>query len=434
MRSPTARLASVAAMVAIAAIVISLLPRLSNSAYAIDQTVEAMGSVRFVHVVGRNDTGEIDQERWIEIGPNGHQIRYRHDKPPHLFVVDDGSQTARYHSNQKAVVLCPHGTRPYRWIEPLGAMFENLRCEGMIVEEDVRFRGRRVHKVWWPLMRNVCYVDPETKRAIAIGNVELSYEAPPAGIFDIVTPEGYDVVKGPLDLSRETAEREGFCYVDVEISQPEGVTGGGVNRDDVIRLYPTKPLRYEGDLDLNVKCDANLSWGLSIAKSENIEGTYSCRVDRFNLSRPGGIVTVGVTVETAKAEDLQGAGKIGTLRLELALRPDPMSDARACQTLGLTLYDAKRYKEALSAFEKMERAENADDQDRAVALIWQGHMLDLLDRRDEAVTKYRKVVDMHMPSNTGIRDDRYGLAYHFTPYALERIKTPFARVENRDEY
>jgi tetratricopeptide (TPR) repeat protein len=39
-----------------------------------------------------------------------------------------------------------------------------------------------------------CYVDPQTKLPIAIGDTELSYEDPPAGTFDIFIPEGYAVI------------------------------------------------------------------------------------------------------------------------------------------------------------------------------------------------------------------------------------------------
>ena len=30
----------------------------------------------------------------------------------------------------------------------------------------------------------------------------------------------------------------------------------------------------------------------------------------------------------------------------------------------------------------------------------------------------------------GIRHDQYGMAYHFSQYAAERLLTPFERIEN----
>ena len=55
-------------------------------------------------------------------------------------------------------------------------------------------------------------------------------------------------------------------------------------------------------------------------------------------------------------------------------------------------------------------------------------MLDLLARRDEAVARYQRVVDMDLDG--GMRHDQYGLAFSYTPYAQERIEAPFERVEN----
>jgi tetratricopeptide (TPR) repeat protein len=118
--------------------------------------------------------------------------------------------------------------------------------------------------------------------------------------------------------------------------------------------------------------------------------------------------------------------------LEVVARPDPTSDARACQTLGFALYDARRYEEALGAFERMAVAVNADEDDRAIAVTWQGHMLDLLGRRNEAIARYQEVAGLGLESS--VRFDRYGLSYAFTPYAKERIEKPFVRLENRDQY
>jgi len=98
--------------------------------------------------------------------------------------------------------------------------------------------------------------------------------------------------------------------------------------------------------------------------------------------------------------------------------------------IGFALYDFEKYEDALLFFEKMEataKREN-DVQYEAIAMIWQGHMLDLIGKREEAVYRYKKVVDMNLdftPSH-----GQYGMRYNLTPYAKERIKTPFKRIEN----
>ncbi len=98
--------------------------------------------------------------------------------------------------------------------------------------------------------------------------------------------------------------------------------------------------------------------------------------------------------------------------------------------VGFALYDAERYEEALRAFVRLEEvSRDSGDQNRqVVAIIWQGQMLDLLGRRDEAIARYQHVVDMNPEG--GMRHDQYGLSYEYGPYAAERLQTPFQRIEN----
>lgn len=406
--------------------------RATNTAYALDQTVVAMKKIHFVHVVRRNKTGVITEERWIEIGPNGQQTRYRCEMPGYSLVIDDGKSNAEYQHARKAVVLCDRNTMPYQWIGALGAKFENLRRKGIVIEEDVLRRGRRVHKVWWPMMREVCYVDPDSRRAIAIGNVELSYEAPPAGTFDIVIPDGYTVIEGPLDRSRQAAEKEGLFYADVEFVQPAQASVDIVNRNDVVWLYPRGDQVYEGTLDMNIKCTQDVSLALSIRSTGGMPGTYSCALLNSDLTVPGGLTTVAARIDEDAGDNLPSGGQVATVKLAPFLLPDPTHDARAWQRLGFAFYDARRYEEALDAFEQMQVASNAELEDQAIALTWQGHMLDLLDQRDDAVERYQEVLALGVKS--AVRHDQYGLAYDFISYPKQRLETPFTRVENHDAY
>ena len=66
-----------------------------------------------------------------------------------------------------------------------------------------------------------------------------------------------------------------------------------------------------------------------------------------------------------------------------------------------------------------------------MALIWQGHMLDLLGRREEAIAEYRKAAQMGVEDYEQ-RHDQFGLAYSPTPYAKQRMTEPFTRLENTD--
>jgi len=224
MKSPISKLAIAAAIGVAVILSISLWKQSTPTAYALDQTVEALQNVRFLHITGYDDTGRLKDERWIEIGMDGYQIRYRQQNPSWLIeqypgapsmVIEDGELTAVYRNDKQAVVLYDRNERQYQWIGDLGSALEDLRQKGTILNENDEYQGRRAHKVWWPMLSSECYVDPDTKLPIAIGNTELSYEPPAAGMFDIVFPDGYAVVDrrpgatGPIPEWLQEEERVG---------------------------------------------------------------------------------------------------------------------------------------------------------------------------------------------------------------------------------
>jgi len=97
---------------------------------------------------------------------------------------------------------------------------------------------------------------------------------------------------------------------------------------------------------------------------------------------------------------------------------------------GFALYDKKKYEEALVVFKTMHSlAQKQQDKGyAAVALLWQGHMLDLLGRREEAISFYKKVVDLNI--NCIQHHANFRMKYAPSAYAAERIKQPFKRIEN----
>jgi proline iminopeptidase len=128
-----------------------------------------------------------------------------------------------------------------------------------------------------------------------------------------------------------------------------------------------------------------------------------------------------------------GWGMSGSQQIAAGYEPDWLDEITSLSDLlriGFALYDTEKYQESLNAFVKLgEIAEAEGSQNRyALALIWQGHMLDLLGRRQAAIDRYQSVVDMKLEG--GIRHDQYGLSYEYSPYAAERLQTPFTRVEN----
>jgi len=189
------KLAAAAAIIIVALLGVRFLDKSLSTTYAFDQTVEAVKNVRFMHVVQRDETGQIEDERWIEIGPDGFQVRYRQDNPPNRLIVEDGQTVSVYYKDKNSVILYDPKDQQYQWIGNLRVALNELAGQAsMVIEKNVDYWGRKAHHVRWLTLNVDCYIDPETKLPIAMAGYQISYEDPPEGIFDIVIPEGVVVV------------------------------------------------------------------------------------------------------------------------------------------------------------------------------------------------------------------------------------------------
>ncbi len=131
------------------------------------------------------------------------------------------------------------------------------------------------------------------------------------------------------------------------------------------------------------------------------------------------------------AVDSMGWGILSSRDLAAKYSPEwlgTFEGSRYYMRVGFALYDVGRYSEALSVFEKTEKKFAEDPEMTAFGLIWQGHMLDLMGKRTEAVERYRKAAGMNVGESW--MHGQYGMRYELSPYARERIKTPFKRIEN----
>ncbi|MBX7256967.1 MAG: sigma-70 family RNA polymerase sigma factor [Candidatus Hydrogenedentes bacterium] len=95
---------------------------------------------------------------------------------------------------------------------------------------------------------------------------------------------------------------------------------------------------------------------------------------------------------------------------------------------GFALYDVGKYQDALDVFAQMSAAADNDTMS-AVSYIWQGQMLDLLGKRQDAIAAYTTAANMNVTGE--MRHDQFGLAYSPSEYAKERLQTPFTRIENQ---
>jgi tetratricopeptide (TPR) repeat protein len=124
----------------------------------------------------------------------------------------------------------------------------------------------------------------------------------------------------------------------------------------------------------------------------------------------------------AKVSQMPWTG-VGEAALEAyrQAREMKIQDAEFWAKLGLLLYDGRHYPEAL---EMMTRAAESDSDWRFVALVWQGHLLDLLGRRAEAVARYQEA--LKVPGEHSMQHSQYNLVIN-KQWVEERLKTPFER-------
>jgi proline iminopeptidase len=105
-------------------------------------------------------------------------------------------------------------------------------------------------------------------------------------------------------------------------------------------------------------------------------------------------------------------------------------DIKCLLKLGFAQYEAARYEEACYIFGRLlkEAEEKKQYVYTPLALIWQGHTLDLLEKRTDAIDCYKQVAMMCIKSQC--TQNQYGLSFQYSPYAVARMITPFVRLEN----
>jgi hypothetical protein len=92
--------------------------------------------------------------------------------------------------------------------------------------------------------------------------------------------------------------------------------------------------------------------------------------------------------------------------------------------LGLTLYDGKYYQDGLEAFGSAQARAGDDTRLTFVAMVWQGHIFDLLGQRDKAISCYQKALEVPAAGET--RHSQYHMRIN-RAWVQERLKEPFRR-------
>ena len=95
--------------------------------------------------------------------------------------------------------------------------------------------------------------------------------------------------------------------------------------------------------------------------------------------------------------------------------------------LGCCLFGDKHYAEALTAFERVPGLPKPRSCDVFESYVWQGHVLDLLGRREEAVHAYRKAL-AHLDERRLSTYDQWGMEVNEW-WVARRLTTPFVRSD-----
>jgi hypothetical protein len=100
-----------------------------------------------------------------------------------------------------------------------------------------------------------------------------------------------------------------------------------------------------------------------------------------------------------------------------------LEDADAWRRLGMLLYDGRFYEQSLDAFTRSAKIEQPAMW-RANAIVWQGLILDLLGRRDDALARYREALAIGL--DRPVRHDQYKMVVD-RAFVEGLLKEPFTR-------
>ncbi len=118
-----------------------------------------------------------------------------------------------------------------------------------------------------------------------------------------------------------------------------------------------------------------------------------------------------------------GADKDALIFFKKAQQMQPKSEGIWFK-LGLILYDGEYYEQALDAFKHTVAVSDSTSKENYFSFVWQGHILDILGHRDEAIQLYKTALSIDVGQE--MRHDQYGIVINHK-WVEERLKKPFLR-------
>lgn len=217
-----------------------------------------------------------------------------------------------------------------------------------------------------------------------------------------------------------------FLSYEIRSQKCTGQSGSYVSEVEVACLgtlkMPVPVAAFFQDGSEQVQCTERLL-ETNIVKFKSASPLKEARIDpemKLPLVIPPPEMTEKRLAKAVDQMPWSGAGKSALVLFEKA-REAKKGDFRIWAKLGLTLYDGEYYLEALEAFRRA--AELTDG--GAWVIVWQGHVLDLLGRREEALEQYRKALERSKGLET--QHDEYGMVIN-RQWVEERLQTPFHRL------
>ncbi len=165
----------------------------------------------------------------------------------------------------------------------------------------------------------------------------------------------------------------------------------------------------------------------NIARFESQAALKQARLDPENalaLIVPPPLVTEKKLRKEIRKLSWTGAGE-QALEIFKKTSEVQLSQTRDWLKLGLMLYDGKYYDESLKAFQALQEYSEEKSADYYIAKVWQGHNLDLLGKRDEALECYKEALKCEKKDDW-VRHDQYGMKINHN-WVKQRIEKPFVR-------
>jgi tetratricopeptide (TPR) repeat protein len=218
------------------------------------------------------------------------------------------------------------------------------------------------------------------------------------------------------------------AWADYKIAGQECAGNGGafdctvrVRREGTMRMPVTVAARFEDGTEQRATTDRLADENVLRFRAASRLATAVVEPDSAVVMAQAPPPGAAELAEQINALPWTGAGD-DALKLYPKLREAGARGEDVPLKVAILLYDGRHYAEALEAFGELEQSKTS--MMRFTALVWQGHLLDLLGRRADAIAKYKAA--LATPGEPKMQHSQYQMTLD-KKWVEERIRTPFTR-------